>query len=60
MIAVAEILVPRVGAVDLRRTPIDDSRKTSANRPSHTGASYGRIIYRQSPAITTQLIQLMF
>ncbi len=52
------IVEPREAAGALIRTPIVDQRKTRANRPSHTGARFSGVIYRQVPGVTTQLVQL--
>ena len=38
--AVVETLEPRAAKNELRRTPIEVSRKTSENRPRHSGTSF--------------------
>jgi hypothetical protein len=61
-ILIGEILVPRAVGVDLRRTPKEASRKTSANgaRPAQGGACGVGVIDRQVPGVTTHLIEFVF
>ena len=56
LIAEVERLEPRVGGVELRRTPVGVSRKTSSDSASHPSACVGGVTDCQIPSVTTQLV----